>query len=130
VEVVAAVFADKERVLACRRRTDREAGGRWEFPGGKVERWEQPEAALEREIFEELGVEIEVGHLLDRSETVVAGRPIALSCYFVRPLGQYPISSTDHDQVCWFVRDRLLWLRWADPDLPAVRRLAVAQAMR
>lgn len=126
MDVVAAVFTDGERVLACRRRADLEAGGRWEFPGGKTEKWEQDEAALEREIAEELGVEIEVGDLLDRSTTMVAGVPIVLACYFVRPLGAQPTQSTDHDQVGWFARDRLLWLDWAAPDLPAVRRLSGA----
>lgn len=127
VKVVAAVFTDGDRVLACRRRAHLQAGGRWEFPGGKVEAWEQPSTALEREISEELGVAVEVGELLDRSTTLVAGTPIILSCYFVRPLGEAPTKSTDHDEVCWFVRDRLLWLDWAEPDLPAVRKLVTAR---
>lgn len=126
MEVVAAVFTDGDRVLACRRRAGLETGGRWEFPGGKLEPGERPEAALEREIAEELDIEIEVGDMLDRSTTMVAGRPIELSCYFVRLLGDTPGESTDHDQVCWFARDRLPWLVWAAPDLPAVRKLAFA----
>jgi len=128
MEVVAAVFTDGERVLACRRRAHLQAGGRWEFPGGKSERWESPDTALKREISEELGVEIEVGELLDHSTTMVTGVPITLATYFVRPLGEPPASSTDHDQVCWFARNRLPWLHWADPDLPAVRRLVAASA--
>lgn len=126
MEAVAAVFTDGDRVLACRRRAGLEAAGRWEFPGGKLEPGESCEAALEREIAEELDVEIEVGEVLDRSTTMVAGRPITLSCYFVRALAEGPGASTDHDQVCWFARDRLPWLRWAAPDLPAVRKLAFA----
>lgn len=126
MNVVAAVFTDGELVLACRRRAGLAAGGCWEFPGGKLEPDEEPVAALEREIAEELGVEIEVGDLLDRSTTMVAGTEITLSCYFVRPLGEPPTHSTDHDQLGWFQRDRLVWLGWAAPDLPAVRHLAFA----
>lgn len=127
MEVVAGVFTDGERVLACRRRPGLAAAGRWEFPGGKCEPGELPGPALERELAEELGVEVEVGSLLDRSTTVVDGTPITLACYFVRPLGDLPTASTDHDQVCWFARHRLRWLDWADPDLPAVRTLALAR---
>lgn len=126
MEVVAAVFTDGERVLACRRNGNLQAGGLWEFPGGKLEYGESPQAALEREVLEELGVEIEVGELLDRSTTISDGEPITLACYFVRAVGEIPHSSTDHDELGWFQRDRLMWLNWAPPDLPAVRKLAFA----
>jgi 8-oxo-dGTP diphosphatase len=126
MDVVAAVFTDGDRVLACRRRAGLAAAGLWEFPGGKREDGESPTAALEREIAEEFGVEIEVGELLDRSTTMVDSVAITLSCYFVRPLGALPVRSTDHDQLGWFLRERLVWLSWAAPDLPAVRSLAFA----
>lgn len=129
MEVVAGVFVDGDRVLACRRRAHLTAGGLWEFPGGKREAGENPQDALRRELAEELSVDVAVGDLLDRSTTMVAGVPVSLACYLVRPLGGAPATSTDHDQVCWFARDRLAWLRWAAPDLPAVR-LLVAQGSR
>ena len=126
MQVVAAVFTDGERVLACRRREHLQAGGRWEFPGGKLEAGETPDAALAREIEEELGVEIEVGDLLDRTTSIVDGVEITLSCYFVRVVSETPQFSTDHDELGWFERERLMWLNWAEPDLPAVRKLAFA----
>ena len=57
--VVGAAVVRDGRVLACRRTTPPEAAGRWEFPGGKVEPGESPDAALVRELHEELGVEAE-----------------------------------------------------------------------
>lgn len=128
MEVVAAVFTDGERVLACRRREHLQAGGRWEFPGGKLEDGEAPETALAREIAEELGVEIEVGELFDSTTTVVDGTEITLSCYFVRAIAEHPQFSSDHDEIGWFERNRLVWLNWAEPDLPAVRKLAFASS--
>ena len=53
------------RVLIARRRADQALGGRWEFPGGKVEPGEAPVAALARELHEELGVAAEVGRIWD-----------------------------------------------------------------
>jgi len=56
--VVAAALVDGEgRVLLQRRAPGRAMAGLWEFPGGKVEADELPEAALARELREELGIE-------------------------------------------------------------------------
>lgn len=62
VEVVAAVIADaRGRVLLARRTEGRDLAGLWEFPGGKREPGETPEAALARELHEELGIVADVG---------------------------------------------------------------------
>ncbi|MEV8214727.1 (deoxy)nucleoside triphosphate pyrophosphohydrolase [Leifsonia sp. NPDC077715] len=125
--VVAAVIRsdDGGRVLACRRAPGKDAAGRWEFPGGKVEAGEAPEAALAREIGEELGVGIRVGALLDRTVTVRPdGRAIDLACYDCRLDGAAPVTSTDHDDLRWVDPAELEELRWAEADLPVVRMLA------
>lgn len=119
--VVAAVVRDGDRVLACRRAPGKDAAGRWEFPGGKVESGESPEAALAREIAEELGVRIHVGALLDRTVTARAGgRAIDLACFDCRLDGDAPVASTDHDELCWMPVERLGELDWAEADLAAV----------
>lgn len=62
--VVAAALVDGERrVLLQRRAPGRAMAGLWEFPGGKVEEGERPEAALARELEEELGIAVDVGSL-------------------------------------------------------------------
>ena len=58
--VVGAAIVRDGRVLACRRTAPLEVAGRWELPGGKVEPGEAPEAALVREVREELGCDIAV----------------------------------------------------------------------
>ena len=56
VSAVALIDADG-RVLLAQRPEDKSMAGLWEFPGGKVEPGETPEAALIRELNEELGID-------------------------------------------------------------------------
>ncbi len=62
--VVAAALVDRDgRVLLAERPAGKHLAGTWEFPGGKVEAGETPEAALIRELREELGIETEASCL-------------------------------------------------------------------
>lgn len=62
--VVAVALTDAQgRVLIAQRPFDKEHAGLWEFPGGKIEPGESPEAALVRELREELGVTVVAEHL-------------------------------------------------------------------
>ena len=62
IHVVAAVITDpRGRILLARRGDGRDLAGLWEFPGGKREPGETSEAALIRELQEELGITVQVG---------------------------------------------------------------------
>ena len=63
--VAAAVVIRDGRVLLTRRMEGQHLAGLWEFPGGKLEEGEAPEAAVVRECAEECGIEVEVIDVLD-----------------------------------------------------------------
>src|SRR5258708_5598335 len=63
--VVAALIRDGGKGLVSRRRADQHMTHLWEFPGGKIEPGESPEAALVREVGEELGCAVRVDRIFD-----------------------------------------------------------------
>ena len=63
--VCAAVIEDDGKVLLTERPAGKRLGGFWEFPGGKIDPGESPHQSLVRELREELGIEIEVGPVLE-----------------------------------------------------------------
>ncbi|WP_241201063.1 8-oxo-dGTP diphosphatase MutT, partial [Lysobacter enzymogenes] len=85
VEVVAGVVRDaRGRVLLTRRTEGRDLAGLWEFPGGKREPGETPEAALSRELHEELGIDSEVGAELIRVPQIYPDKRLVLDVREVR----------------------------------------------
>lgn len=59
VRVAVAVIVHKRKIFIAKRRTDQHQGGKWEFPGGKIEKEESIEKALQRELNEETGIMVQ-----------------------------------------------------------------------
>src|SRR3989338_8933247 len=73
IEVVAAVLRQDNKFLIAKRKADQHVGGKWEFPGGKIEKEETPEACLKRELFEEFGIEANVDSFFIKTKITPAG---------------------------------------------------------
>ena len=63
--VAAAIIVERGRVLLTQRKRGSHLEGMWEFPGGKVEEGEDPKDALARELREEIGVDVDVGDIVE-----------------------------------------------------------------
>lgn len=93
------------KCLMQKRPLEKHHGGLWEFPGGKVERGETPRAALVREIYEELGLELDARNLepaglADECE----GRlpvPIVIMLYTAKWDGR-PVMPLEGGEIGWF----------------------------
>lgn len=82
IVVVAAVVEDDHRFLVTRRQPGVHLAGMWEFPGGKIDPDETHDAALRRELREELGVELAVGERLHQTRHAYPEKTVEL--YFYR----------------------------------------------
>jgi 8-oxo-dGTP diphosphatase len=85
--VVAAAMVDGDgRVLVQQRPPGKAMAGLWEFPGGKVDAGETPEAALIRELAEELGVDVEAACLAPATfaSVMLGDRHMILLLYTLR----------------------------------------------
>lgn len=129
VQVVGAALVDGDRVLVARRGSGSLAG-KWEFPGGKVERGEAELDALVRECREELAVEVAPQAFLGEVPlpgVVAGGAPGAstLRVWWGRVVAG-DLVAHEHSEVRWVTADALEDLDWIPADrplLPAVRAL-------
>ena len=120
IVVSAAVIERDDAFLLTRRAADTHLGGRWEFPGGKAERGEALDAALVREIREELGCGVEVGPLLLTTRHDYPDVHVELHFFSARLVGE-PLPQLGQEMQ-WVPRAGLplLALPEADADLVAL----------
>ncbi|MCR4860084.1 MAG: (deoxy)nucleoside triphosphate pyrophosphohydrolase [Bacteroidales bacterium] len=114
IEVVAAVIRRDGRIFA----TQRGYGDWkdwWEFPGGKMEPGETPQAALEREIREELEAGIRVGALLRTVEWDYPAFHLTLHCFWCT-LSSDEVHLLEHEAARWLGPAELFSVRWLPAD--------------
>ena len=68
--MVAGIIINQNKILIGKRKDKDIGGGKWEFPGGKIEVGETNSEALERELYEELGISVKIGKELMNYEHV------------------------------------------------------------
>ena len=124
LEVVCGIIKNSSgKILACRRGLDRHLGGLWEFPGGKVDAGETPEAALARELHEELSITVRVGNPLAAIVEWTDGAvSIRLRGFFCEILQGSPYAH-EHEEIRWCEPTELPNLDWAEADVPLVQEL-------
>jgi 8-oxo-dGTP diphosphatase len=119
--VVCAVIEQNDLILCAQRSETMALPLKWEFPGGKIEANEDEEAALQREILEELNASIEIMERM--SEHVHAYTPekgIRLIPYRCTLAVGATLHAREHAELRWVSKFDLLSLDWAAADVPIV----------
>jgi len=83
IHVAVGVIYDDGQFFVCRRKAHQHQGSKWEFPGGKVENNESYDAALARELKEEIGIEVKSAQFLTTIEFSYPDKHVKLHVYLV-----------------------------------------------
>lgn len=118
--VVGAAILRDGCVLAARRTSPAAAAGRWEFPGGKVEPGETREAALVREVAEELACRVEVTGWLAGEVAISETHTLAVA---LANLVDGEPEPAEHDLVRWLAAGELGDVDWLEADRPFLAEL-------
>lgn len=114
IEVVAAIIRKGDKLFATQRGYG-EWKDWWELPGGKVEEGESPQAALVREIREELDADISVDKFLCTVEWDYPKFHLTMHCYLCSLLGD-SLHLNEHEAARWLTAATLRSVRWLPAD--------------
>ena len=121
IEVVCGALIHDKKVMIAQRNYG-SAKGKFEFPGGKVEKGESLHEAIEREIKEELSCTVKAVEIFDENtheyENIIVNLT-AIKCDLVEgsPL------ANEHSEIIYLKRENLNSLVWAPADMPIVKKV-------
>ncbi|HAR99929.1 MAG: NUDIX hydrolase [Candidatus Moranbacteria bacterium GW2011_GWC2_37_73] len=98
--VTVAIIKKDEKFLIAKRKAGGVVGGKWEFPGGKMEHNESPQECLKRELKEELDIDVVVGEFFDENIHHYRTGILKIIAYSVDCFnGEFELR--EHDEIRW-----------------------------
>lgn len=122
IEVAAGLVFRRGRLLIAQRHAESHLGGLWEFPGGKREPTETFEICLARELFEELGIEVAVGQLVESLTHSYKEKTVHLRFFACRWLRHEP-QALDCADFRWVTAEELGRYAFPEADARLLSRL-------
>ena len=123
IKVVAGLLYQRGKLLVCQRRQDALFPLKWEFPGGKVEHGEDDFAALQRELREELAIEVPSAQEILRYRYRYAGWHEVELGFFRIQAYRGEIENRAFESMIWLPPDRLDGLDFLEGDRLIVEKL-------
>lgn len=121
IDVVAAIIQDDKKILATQRGYGEFEGG-WEFPGGKVEEGESPEAAIVREIQEELEATIEVERYFTTIDYDYPQFHLHMDCFLCKLVDGH-IELLEHEDARWVDAETIDSVDWLPADITIIEQI-------
>ncbi len=125
--VTAALLRRGNHILITKRPADKQQGGFWEFPGGKLQSDETPQQALQRELLEELDLDVEVGGIFEVVYHRYDWGPVLILVYECRPLSD-AIRNLEVSEHRWVTVEQLPTYDLLSADRPIVDKLLARTA--
>jgi 8-oxo-dGTP diphosphatase len=120
----AALVRSDGLILLQKRPAGREMAGLWEFPGGKLEDGERPEAALVRELNEELGIEVDPSGLCPACfASASLAKKHLLLCLYVCSAWLGELKAREGQELGWFTIEAMRALPMPPADEPLIELL-------
>ncbi|WP_273475810.1 (deoxy)nucleoside triphosphate pyrophosphohydrolase [Methanobrevibacter woesei] len=117
IEVVAAIIKKENKILATKRGYG-EFINMWEFPGGKIEPGETKEAALIREIKEELDADIKIDEFALSVEYTYPTFHLTMHCYICSL--KDTITLLEHNDAKWLEKNEFNAVNWLPADIEVI----------
>ena len=121
IRVVAAVILQNGKIFATQRGYGEWKDG-WEFPDGKIETGETPEAALKREIQEELDTEILVKERIDTIEYDYPNFHLSMDCFWCEIVSG-KLELKEHEAARWLTKESLDSVDWLPADQALIEKI-------
>jgi 8-oxo-dGTP diphosphatase len=117
IHVVVGIIAKGDDVCIARRSVDSHLGGLWEFPGGKVEEGETAFEGLQRELFEEIGIQVQAADPIMQLPHDYSERLVLLDFWLVKEFFGEP-HGREGQLVSWVKRVELLNYHFPEANRP------------
>ena len=120
---IAIIINDKNQILISKRSAEQHQGNKWEFPGGKLEPNETSQDALQRELKEELGIQVKSTIFFMALHHQYKDKKICLDVYKVTSWGGN-VQGLEGQPIQWIERSELINYQFPAANADIIRRLS------
>ncbi len=129
ISAAVAVIKREGKVLIARRQKDDPLKGKWEFPGGKINKGESHEECLRRELREELGIEVSIYGIIASASHTYDHIHVDLTFYLAEMLSEELIPKC-YNEIRWVSPDKLEQYNFPEANREVLRKLANGEYIR